>query len=373
MRVLHVFSGNMYGGIETFLVALARGAAAAPELEQHFALCFAGRLSEELTAAGARIHYLGEVRTRNYLSVRRARRRLTEIAQEQQIEAVICHAAWSQALFGRAAREAVGSQLYWQHDSHAGKHWLERWARRNVPDLVLSNSRFSAGTLPHLFPQARFEIIRYPVAPSEIFLSEGEIRALRAENETPGGATVIIQVSRLEEWKGHRLHLQALARLREKPDWVVWFAGGAQRPHEARYLSELQQLAATLGVAERVRWLGQRPDVPRLLQAADIFCQPNTGPEPFGIVFVEALYAGLPVVATALGGALEIVDETCGILTPPDDADALATAVQSLLDAPERRQQYAAPAQTRARELCEPQAQLKRLTAILNGLNAPNR
>ena len=49
----------------------------------------------------------------------------------------------------------------------------------------------------------------------------------------------------------------------------------------------------------------------RLLAAADVFCQPNSGPEPFGIVFVEALYAGLPVIATAIGGAQEIVDAAC--------------------------------------------------------------
>ena len=66
-----------------------------------------------------------------------------------------------------------------------------------------------------------------------------------------------------------------------------------------------------------MRWLGQRRDVPELLAAADIYCQPNVGAEPFGIVFVEALYTGLPVVTTALGGALEIIDASCGVLVPP--------------------------------------------------------
>ena len=69
-----------------------------------------------------------------------------------------------------------------------------------------------------------------------------------------------------------------------------------------------------------MRFLGQREDVPRLMAAADVFCQPNTGPEPFGIVLVEALYAGLPVVTSGFGGAAEIVDQTCGVLTAPGDA-----------------------------------------------------
>jgi glycosyltransferase involved in cell wall biosynthesis len=76
---------------------------------------------------------------------------------------------------------------------------------------------------------------------------------------------------------------------------------------------------------------------PTLLVAADIHCQPNTGPEPFGIAFVEALYAGLPVVTTAIGGGLEIVDESCGKLVAPDDANALSKVLRSLITNPGER------------------------------------
>ena len=70
-------------------------------------------------------------------------------------------------------------------------------------------------------------------------------------------------------------------------------------------------------MGERVAFLGARDDVPDLLAQADIFCQPNQSPEPFGIVFIEALQSGIPVVSSRLGGAAEIVDDTCGILIPP--------------------------------------------------------
>ena len=65
-----------------------------------------------------------------------------------------------------------------------------------------------------------------------------------------------------------------------------------------------------------MRFLGERRDVAACMRAADIHCQPNTAPEPFGLAFVEALYAGLPVVTTALGGALEILTDACGVLVP---------------------------------------------------------
>jgi len=87
-----------------------------------------------------------------------------------------------------------------------------------------------------------------------------------------------------------------------------------------------------LGLADRVMFLGHRSDVSRVLAAADIHCQPNLLPEPFGIAFVEALYAGLPLVTTALGAATEIVSPMCGILVPPNDVAALAEALHQMID-----------------------------------------
>ena len=76
MRVLHIVSGRLYGGVETALVTMARYRLLCPEVEPEFAVCFDGRLRDELTAAGAPVHMLGEVRVRHPLSIFRARRRL---------------------------------------------------------------------------------------------------------------------------------------------------------------------------------------------------------------------------------------------------------------------------------------------------------
>src|SRR5262249_40040296 len=80
------------------------------------------------------------------------------------------------------------------------------------------------------------------------------------------------------------------------------FVGGPQRPPEVEFQTDLEAAAARWGIAGRVRFLGQRSDVSRLMAAADVYCQPNTGPEPFGLVFVEALHAGLPVITSGFGG-----------------------------------------------------------------------
>jgi glycosyltransferase involved in cell wall biosynthesis len=123
----------------------------------------------------------------------------------------------------------------------------------------------------------------------------------------------------------------------------------------------LQATAHELGIAGRVRFLGQRSDVPKLMAAADIFCQPNQGPEPFGIVFIEALWAGRPVITSALGGALEIVDESCGFKVQPDDSESLARPLESLIESVELRQRLGGAGAARARHLCDPATQIKKL------------
>src|SRR2546428_9819541 len=167
----------------------------------------------------------------------------------------------------------------------------------------------------------------------------------------PQGATVIIQASRMESWKGHALHLEALHLLRGLPDWICWLVGGAERRQETEYLEELKRLAGRLGIADRVRFLGKRSDVPRLLSAADIYCQPNVKPEPFGIVFIEALYARLPIVTTALGGACEIVNGSRGIIVPPGGRLSLASSLRGLIIVPDLRAKVGGAAPDRAQEL----------------------
>src|SRR5205085_4948086 len=96
----------------------------------------------------------------------------------------------------------------------------------------------------------------------------------------------------------HRVLIEALSRMRLKVPWECWFVGGAQRPEEEQYALELKDRVAVLGLDEQVRFLGARKDVAVILADADVYCQPNDAPEAFGLTFVEALRASLPVVTT---------------------------------------------------------------------------
>ena len=167
--------------------------------------------------------------------------------------------------------------------------------------------------------------------------------------------------SRFERWKGHADLLAAAASL--KGDWTIWIAGGPQRPHEIEYARGLRGQAAPLG--DRVRFVGERSDMARVFSGADVHCQPNTHPEPFGIAFVEALYAGLPVVTFDFGGAAEIVTPACGVLLPPDDRSSLAPALQRLIDDSAARAAMGAAGPARARALCDPATQVAALERAL--------
>jgi glycosyltransferase involved in cell wall biosynthesis len=367
-RVLHLIAGNLYGGVETLLLTLAQLRHLCPSMDPHFAVCYEGRLSRELRVAGVPVFMLGNTRISRPWTVWRARRRLRAIIDRERFDVVICHMAWTLAMFGGTARSVRAKVVFWAHGFQTGRDWLERMARRVTPDLAISNSRFTASSLSSLWPEIDNHQLYYPVALPVIPESGHGRVSVRQENGVTDTTAVIIQVSRLEAWKGHLLHVRALSLLKEVPGWACWFVGGPQNLEEESYLADVNRSVQELGIAARVRFLGQRSDVRNLLAAADIFCQPNEAPEPFGIVFIEALWAGLPVVTTGMGGALEILDESCGLVTRPGDPESLAASLRLLIESRELRSRLGAGGPVRAGKLCEPSMQIRALGDLVRSL-----
>jgi glycosyltransferase involved in cell wall biosynthesis len=364
MRLLSVHSGNLYGGLERLLVTIVRNRACCPELDLSFALSYEGRISRELQELGAPVYILGAARLRNPLSVRRARRRLTEVLAENRFDAAICQMPWSQYVFGRALQNAGVMQGCWLHDVPGGKHWLQRLARRVPPDFALANSNFTAGHVPLIFPDIPVFTIYPPVEPPAP-PAPGEREAIRRQLGIPPEQVVVLQTSRMEPLKGLQVLIAALAQMASDPRWRALIVGGAQRPREARFMARMQSAVRRHRLEQRITFLGEREDARRLLLAADIFVQPNIRPEGFGQVFVEAMYAGLPVVTSALGGAVEILAGDHGLLVPPASPQALADALQRLVQDEHARASYRARGPLRAAQLCSPATQVTRLLSAL--------
>ncbi len=168
--------------------------------------------------------------------------------------------------------------------------------------------------------------------------------ALRRELDLPSGFLFGV-FSRLAPWKGQHIALAALALL---PDAGCVIAGDALFG-EQDYLVALREEADRLGVADRVRFLGHRDDVTTLMRTVDVVVHPSIDPEPFGLTLVEAMLAGTPLIASWAGAAVEILDGgRVGILVPPGDALALATALEQCRGRPEAAARRAATARRHA-------------------------
>jgi glycosyltransferase involved in cell wall biosynthesis len=360
LRVLHAHSGNLYGGVETILVTLARLAALEPRLEHRFALCFEGRLSEELRSAGAQVDSLGPLRLSRPWTARRARSRLRRLLAEQAADRVVVHSGWAQVAFGSVAYATGVELVAWVHGIGTGPWLLERWARRTPPRRLVCVSEAVRDDSARRFPSASAAVVHAPL-PDRPAPPGFDRAALRARCGAGPGTLVFFHPGRIDAGKGHDVLLAALARLDIPENWACWLVGGGQRPADSTLESALRSRAKLLGIGERVHFLGHRDDVGLLLRAADLCVHPHTAPEGFGLALVEALYAGRPVVATGLGGSREIVDDSCGLLVPPGDAPALAAALSSLALDPGRRAALSAAGPARARLLCDPATQLPAL------------
>ncbi|MGK7863239.1 glycosyltransferase family 4 protein [Falsiroseomonas sp. E2-1-a4] len=182
--------------------------------------------------------------------------------------------------------------------------------------------------------------------------SRGTIaRSIRAELGIPARAPVIGFVARLDPWKGLEVFLEAAARIApDFPDAVFLVSGDAPAGFEA-YRDSMVARAEALGLGRRIQFVGWRyrlADIPALMADLDIFCHTSVAPEPFGLVIIEAMAMGCPVIAARAGGPMEIVEDgISGLLTPPGDAGALAEAMRGLLADPARRARIAAAGRAR--------------------------
>lgn len=168
----------------------------------------------------------------------------------------------------------------------------------------------------------------------------------------------ILAYGRFVPKKGFDLLLRAFARVHVEHPSLQLLLGGAGDEEES-----LRALVAALGLSASVRFLGWIDDVTLPLDRADLFVLPSRD-EPFGIVVLEAMARGVPIVSTRTQGPLEILDENTAWLCAVGDADDLARALRSALEAPSQRQQRAHRALERYREHYHEDAVIPRILQL---------
>lgn len=215
----------------------------------------------------------------------------------------------------------IGSRRELNPDKTAAQITLQRHAYR-CAQVVVANSPAGARQLESEgIPAHRVAIIPNGV--------DGNRFGARPSTERP--VTNILTVANLRTEKAHEVLLHAAARLTPRYPHLQFLVVG-DGPRGA----ELRAMAGTLGVATHVNFLGHREDVPALLAGADAFVLPSRS-EAFPNGAIEAMAAGLPVVASRVGGLIDLIEDgRTGMLVPPDDPAALAAALESLILSPAR-------------------------------------
>lgn len=215
--------------------------------------------------------------------------------------------------------------------------WQLRALARGV-DRYLAVSREIAGELVERlgWPAAKVEVVYNAVDVARV-----AVPAPPGLREQLGGSEtrpLVLTPARLDAQKGLPVLLEAIA---EVPEALFLLAG--EGPERAA----LEAQAAALRVADRVRFLGRREDIPQLLAACDIFALPSLY-EGSSLAVLEAMAAGIPIVSSAIGGTEELIEDgRSGLLVPPGDARGLAAALRKVLGDPELRQSLATHARER--------------------------
>ena len=188
-----------------------------------------------------------------------------------------------------------------------------------------------------------------------------DVAALRAAGQSASLAAVrhqlgagdedilAVMVGNLREWKGQAVVLEALHALpAEMRDRVrLAFVGGATA-QDAAYVERLRRMVSESGLTGRVLFAGERQDAAAVMRAADVVVHASIIPEPFGLVVVEAMALGTPVIASRLGGPAETVTAGAGLLFDPRDAGALASHLRTIVESPAERRRLAAGGRARA-------------------------
>jgi glycosyltransferase involved in cell wall biosynthesis len=216
-----------------------------------------------------------------------------------------------------------------------------------LADCILANS--DAGKnwlLEQGVNERKIEVIRNGIVMPNQCLQREDFSAVRKEFSIPQGAPVCACIGRLVSGKGIDFYLRAARILADRRRDVRFLMIGAHSS-ERGYQSDMEVLARQLNIQNQVIFTGQRQDVSEILRDVDLVVHPSLT-EGLSNVILEAMAAGIPVVATRVGGNPELVqDGRTGFLVPPQNAEAIADAICRLLDQPEMARGFGEAARQR--------------------------
>jgi glycosyltransferase involved in cell wall biosynthesis len=390
-RVLFVTHNTKYGGAE---VALARILELVDRraIDVHVAQPDEGPLCERLRALpGTQVHVVEASRRLTTLKKRGGGvnlagwlaapwhlgllvQRLARLISSSSIDVVFCSSIKADFYAAAAARLARRPCVWYIHD-YVDAIYFPRWLLQalrlvggRVPVAVLVNSKAGAEALARLgIPRERLRVVYYPP-----HASAAAAPSVRQELELPPASRLVTMVGRLTPPKGQREFVEAAARLVDRfPDVTFLIVGDSLfGAYDEEYRDRLVERLKAPELRGRVRWLGARPAAAAIQAQSDVAVMNSLGPEGFGLVAAEAMWAGVPVVGTALGGTTDLlIDGETGTVVEPGRVEALADAIALVLTDRERGRRLAEAARRHVATV-QSEENVRRLEQLLREASA---
>jgi L-malate glycosyltransferase len=349
VRILHLSSARSLGGGERHLADLA-GALQERGHEVYAALPPRSPLRGELTSLPA--ENIFTLRLRNALDVGSALE-LARHIRDHRIEIVHAHVARDYPLAVLAVRSNRQARLI------ITRHVLFRLNRLHAVTFrqarrVIAVSQAVGRSLAaqKIFPARKITVIPNGIdfRRFDASLQGFDREAFRRRMKIPPGNLLVGTVGEIKRQKGHEEYLRAAAIIAREKSNVHFVVTGADGTRTGEHRATLERLINELNLTNRVHLTGRLDDVAPLLSALDVYVSASHT-ESFGLAIVEAMAAGLAVVATATEGALEIIDnEETGMIVAVADHQAIAASVLHLLEDENSRARIGKLAQAHARE-----------------------
>jgi len=324
MNILQILPALNVGGVETGTLDLAKYLVRLSH--KAVVVSSGGELVKELEASGA-IHYQLPVHKKSVFMIFKMIPRLSEIIKKEEIDIVHARSrvpAWIAYFATRKTNAVFVTTCHGYYKRHPFSYVMG-WAKRVI---VLSNV-----IARHMIDDFGVPYERIRLVPRSVDL--GKFKYTNPNEKKREEFNVGI-IGRITPIKGHLDFIKAMAKVaRVIPRLKIWIVGDAPPSREA-YKEQLQVLVRRLGLWHCTEFLGTQRDIPAILSHLDLLVLATTTHEAFGRVIVEAQAAGVPVVATEVGGVVDIIEnKKTGLLVPPSDPTNMAGAIIKIFKDPE--------------------------------------
>jgi len=317
-------------------------------------------VSETINQAGVRIIILSAP---SLLNAKRLRQ-LIRTFQTEKIDIVQTHLMYSNILGTIAARIAGIPVIATLHSVDVTSGWKPQLLKRlhdyflkNLATRILAVGNVVAEAQAGSFGGRKLDVIPNGIPEPEPIRAHARDK-LRKEIAGDEDSPIIITVGRFTRAKGYEDMIKAFSLIRDRTTKPVLLMVG-----DGSMTDSIKQRIESLELSESVILTGERSDVPQLLASSDVYASASHR-EGLPLALLEAMMAGLPVVATSVGDIPNVVTEETGVIVPPHQPNELAAALEGLLQNPERREAMGRAAQQRALNEYSVDAWIKRHAAL---------